>query len=84
MKEREIGSREVADILEHFLEGTGGDWDWDDFISVMSFSDPHLEEIRVRCIGLPDEFPSQNPREYCNEHGREVIRGYLGRLRSSD
>jgi hypothetical protein len=45
---------EVADYIRDFIEGTGGDWDWDDFTSV-TIKDPVLDSIRDRacCIDLP-------------------------------
>jgi hypothetical protein len=30
---------EIAGIIEHFLDGTGGPWDWDDFISCPIYND---------------------------------------------
>ena len=36
---------EVATYLRDFIEGTGDDWDWDDFESV-PIADPDLERIR--------------------------------------
>ena len=46
--------KEVAKYLQDLLDGTGGDWDWDDFTSCPIF-DPQLEELRVRAwdIELP-------------------------------
>ncbi|WP_374471554.1 hypothetical protein [Phenylobacterium sp.] len=38
---------EVVGFIEDFLEGTGGDWDWDEFESV-PITDPTLEAIRIR------------------------------------
>lgn len=38
---------EVVGLIEDFLEGTGGEWDWDEFESV-PITDPMLEAIRVR------------------------------------
>lgn len=75
-------NQEVAQILEDFLEGTGSRWAWDDFTLGMSFEDKNLEEIRIRCAGLTQEFPSDNPNEFCNEQGREVIRGYVKQLKA--
>jgi hypothetical protein len=83
VKRRKLNAGEVARILEDFLEGTGGPWDWDDFTSGMSLDDPELEEIRNRCTGLWAEFPSDNPRHYCSEQGRKVIRDYIRQLRAS-
>ena len=73
---------QVASVLEHFLNCSGGPWDWDDFISV-SLRDPALDAVRIRCAGLPEEFPSQRPGTYCSEAGLEVIRAYLTRLREA-
>ena len=36
---------EVAKCLRDFIDGTGGDWDWDEFESV-PIDDPELERIR--------------------------------------
>lgn len=38
---------EVAGFLRDFLEGTGSDWDWDEFESV-PITDPTLEALRKR------------------------------------
>lgn len=38
---------EVAGFIRDFLDGTGGDWDWDEFESV-PISDPSLDSIRRR------------------------------------
>lgn len=38
---------EVARYLRDFIEGTGGEWDWDDFASV-TIKDQALESIRQR------------------------------------
>ena len=42
---------EVAKYLRDFLNGTGGDWDWDDFISI-EIADPRLEAIRQQAAAL--------------------------------
>lgn len=38
---------EVVGFIEGFLEGTSGEWDWDEFESV-PITDPMLEGIRIR------------------------------------
>jgi len=40
---------EVAQYIENFVEGRGGEWDWDDFTSVR-IKDPHLDRIRRQCL----------------------------------
>jgi len=36
---------EVIGFIEDFIEGTGGEWDWDEFTSCR-ITDPRLDEIR--------------------------------------
>ena len=36
--------QEVVGYLRDFIEGTGGDWDWDDFVSIQ-IADPRLDSI---------------------------------------
>lgn len=73
---------EVAGILERFLAGTSGDWEWDDFLS-SPVKDPVLNEIRLRCSKLDSEFPPEKAGEFCNSRGRELIRDYAVRLRAA-
>jgi hypothetical protein len=41
----------LADLLEGFVNGTCGDWEWDDFLSV-PHDDPEIEKIHERCEQL--------------------------------
>ena len=82
MKKDKLSNQEVAQILEDFLEGRGSRWAWDDYTLGMSFEDGHLEEIRIRCVGLSREFPPDKPNEYCNEQGLALIRDYIKQLRA--
>jgi hypothetical protein len=84
MKKYKLTNEEVAQILEDFLEGRGNRWAWDDFTIGMSFEDRYLEQIRTRCAGLGQEFPPNNPNEFCNQQGRNVIRDYVRELRASN
>ena len=71
---------EVATIIESFLSGDCGPWDWDDFISV-PIGDPELDLIRERCAQLDSEFPPNATNEYCGEVGNQVLRRYVEELR---
>ena len=71
---------EVADIIERFLDGTGGQWDWDDFCSVR-IKDPELDAIRLRCAKLSAEDP--HPHHYCGAVGIDVMRGFVNNLRKT-
>lgn len=44
----------VAATIDAFLDGSGGDWDWDDF-TTCSLPDPRLDSIRIRAalVDLP-------------------------------
>ena len=74
---------EVAQLLADFLEGTGNPLAWDGFTLGSRFDDERLEQIRLRCAGLSQEFPPETRGEYCSEQGLEVIRGYIAELRHS-
>jgi len=74
---------QVADAIESFILGTGGPWDWDDFISV-PIRDVELDAIRERCARLDSEFPPERPGQFCGRAGMAVLRGYVDELRRSD
>lgn len=82
MTKKHLTRMEVAAILERFLDGTGGDWDWDDFTTATQLEDERLEAIRLRCAGLNHEFPPGKSGNYTSEEGLEVIRDYIKRLRT--
>ena len=42
---KDRSASEVAGYLRDFIEGSGGDWDWDEFESV-PIKDPALDQIR--------------------------------------
>jgi hypothetical protein len=73
-------SQEVAEIIERFLDGTGGRWDWDDFCS-LRIDDPALDAVRIRCVDLHDEDP--DPFQYCGPSGTETLRGLVSSLRKA-
>jgi len=71
---------EVARTIEDFVNGRGGPWDWDDFISV-PIEDSRLESIRARCARL---VPPSRSGAYCGEGGFDVMRQVIHELRESD
>jgi hypothetical protein len=73
---------EVASIIEQFLDGTGGKWDWDDFCS-HGISDPYLDSVRVECMELNETHPPTKKGHYCSDVGFEVMRGLVATLRAS-
>jgi hypothetical protein len=50
-----LSAAEVAKYLRDYIEGTGSNWDWDDFTSV-PIADPQLDEIRreATAVTAPD------------------------------
>ncbi len=73
-------SREYAiKNIRDFLEGTGGDGDWDDFIS-LPLVYPDLEELQRSCIALPATHPPTLRGWYCSKEGLGSLRGRLADL----
>ena len=71
---------EVARYIEDFVNGTGGRWDWDDFICV-PIADPELDTIRDLAARLPDLYPPRQPGHYCGEEGMAELVRILEALR---
>jgi hypothetical protein len=71
---------EVAEIIERFLDGTCGPWDWDDFCS-HEMSDPELESVRHRCSRLDIFYPPAEEGHYCGEVGFQIMRQLVVKLR---
>ena len=82
MRKTHMDKTQLASLLENFLEGSGGEWDWDDFITATELDDDKLESIRRKCVLLSAEFPPEKSNEYCNEQGRQVLRNYINLLRT--
>lgn len=79
-KLNKLTPEQVADYIENFLDYKGGPWDWDDFISV-AINDPYLDQIRLHCASLPDEFPPGENENYCSAEGEKIMKDYITKLR---
>lgn len=64
---------EVKEYIDNFICGSGGSWDWDDFISI-PIENPDLEQIRLRCLAVATSYPSMNKNEYCSADGITELR----------
>lgn len=73
---------EVVGKIDALVNGTGGKWDWDDFVAIR-LSDPELDAIRQKCVAVREEYPPTNPGDYCSPAGLEIMRGIARDLRSS-
>jgi hypothetical protein len=80
-KKHYLTPEEVCKAIDSFVNGTGGAWDWDDFLYA-PIKDPYLKELRDKCFNLRDEYPSRNPNEYCNEVGLKILEELLSDLRT--
>ncbi len=65
---------EVADLLEAIANGRSEQWDWDDYMSVVVFSDPYLQEVQRRMTFLDTEYPAEGGEGFCSEEGQRVMR----------
>ena len=65
---KNITRQEVVSLIRSFLNGSIGDWEWDDFISAPQ-RDPEIEAVRQRLIAIYDEFPAGKSGGYCNNGG---------------
>ena len=73
---------EVARYIQDFIDQSGGEWDWDDFTSI-AISDPHLDEIRLRCGTIQDEFPPTQEGEWCAPEGLAALREIVSELNAA-
>jgi hypothetical protein len=78
---KQTSSKEVANTIEGFVNGTGDQWAWDDFISIR-LSDPELEAVRQKCVAIRDEFPPSDPKAYCSDAGLAAMRQIVQGLRA--
>jgi len=84
VRKYKLTKQQVAEIIRYFLDGGGNPVaDWDGFTLGMSLEDEYLGKIRIRCLGLSEEFPPTHKHEYCNEEGRDVLREYIRELTAS-
>lgn len=71
---------QVATVIENFLDGASGDWDWEEFID-LPLAEPELDSIRLRCATLPRDYPPGPGDGYVNPEGTEILRGIARMLR---
>lgn len=74
---------EVAQVIENFLSGEGGGWDWGEFLCVR-IKDPEMDAIRERLAGLDEEFPPEEVGHYCSEDGLLILKSILKELRERE
>ncbi|MGB2714952.1 MAG: hypothetical protein WBC51_12280 [Vicinamibacterales bacterium] len=75
--------RQAAELIEAFLDGSGGRWDWDDFTSTRAV-DPRVEGARRRCLEISERYPPTLANEWCSTAGRPMLRTVATELRVED
>ena len=73
----------VIQTILDFLDGTGGPWDWDDFISIPT-GYPELDAVQGFCLGLPGDYPPTERTSCCNLDGLHELRRKLEQLEADD
>ncbi len=63
---------EFAQLLESFIDGTCGRWDWDDFISITQ-KDAEIEKWRQELNLFDEKYPRRVETEFCNSEGRDEM-----------
>ena len=71
---------EIAKIIDEFLDGTCGKWDWDDLCSI-EIEDPELDRARLLCSTVCFVYPPTESGHYRSSEGREYLRELALRLR---
>lgn len=77
-----LSHSEVAEIIERFVNGTGGPLEWDSYTMGMKFEDPFLRSIQERCRALWKEFPPTEKGQYTSTEGFAVLEELVKELRS--
>jgi hypothetical protein len=69
----------IADLIDRFLIGDVGPYEWDDFCSLRGRT-PQSEALRTEIAGIGDDF--SHPTHWCSEEGIARLRDIAKRLRS--
>jgi len=71
----------VADLIDRFLDGDVGPYEWDDFCSYRQLTS-EMELLRVESAKIETEFPATTSDQWCSAEGIERLRGIALRLRN--
>ena len=72
--------QEAAAVIEAFIDGRSGKWDWDDYTSIKK-KDDFLESVRLRCARACDDYPAKDKGVYCSADGIAVLRALAQEIR---
>jgi hypothetical protein len=71
---------DAAKVIESFVDGTCGPYDWDDFLNC-SKRDAELQKIREECERVEIDYPARDKHEWCNDGGCRALMEIAARLR---
>ncbi len=71
---------EAADLIERFVAGTCGPYEWDDFLNG-SRKDSEIQKIRGECEQVEIGFSARSNSEWCSQEGGHALLGIAIRLR---
>jgi hypothetical protein len=75
---------EVADLIQGFLDGTGGDYDWDDLVSIPIKDRALRRFVRENVVGVEDRFPPTKNEHFTSEKGEQWLREMVVKLREME
>lgn len=78
-----MNREELADLIERFVSGEVGDWEWDDFTSIRS-DDGLIEQVRQQANAIRDRFPPDDGHSYCSSRGVAELRRLAQDIRDSE
>jgi hypothetical protein len=76
-------AEEISKTIDDFLDGTGGEWDWDDLCSI-AIEAPELDHVRVLCSSTCFIYPPTEKGHYCSPEGRAYLRELARKLRDGE
>jgi hypothetical protein len=71
---------QVAATIESFVDGSCGQYDWDDLISIPR-TDQTLEAVCRYCASTSDLYPTK--KGWCSDEGAATLRQFAALLRSN-
>ena len=78
---REKDILDAANLIERFVAGTCGPYDWDDFLNG-SMNDSALQQIHEECEQVAIDFPASSDSEWCSPEGGHALTAIAVRLRA--
>lgn len=70
----------IADLIERFVDGSIGPWEWDDFISLRGRT-MEIEKVRQRVAAVRDDYPPEKSSHWCSAEGVLRLRQIAKELR---